>query len=87
LENGDLRDWITGRFQFRPNLVLEVGRVTDTVDEEIEEAFGGEQALGFEFFDGFIADGDIGAAEVEHHIVVAALADPFKTQSLHSITP
>ena len=79
LEDGNLRHRIARTFQFRTDLILEIRGVTDAVDEEVEEAFGGKQALSLEFFNGLVADGDIGAAEVEYHIVVTAFADPFKT--------
>ena len=67
------------RFQFRADLIFEVGGVADAVDEEVEEAFGGKQALSLQFFNGLIADRHIGTADVEYHIVMTAFSDPFKT--------
>lgn len=35
LQHGDLRRWISRHLQFVANLILQVGRIADTVDEEI----------------------------------------------------
>ena len=86
LEDRDLRHRIARTFQFFADLILEVGGIADAIDQKIEEPFGGKQALRFELFDGFIADGHIGAAEMEHDIVVAALTDAFEAKSLHDVT-
>ena len=66
LQDGDLCHGIAGGFQLGADLVFEIGRVADAVDEEIKKALGGQQALGPEFFDRVVADRNIGAADVEH---------------------
>lgn len=78
LQDGDLCHGIAGGFQLGADLVLEVRGIADAVDEEIEEALGGQQALGPEFFDGVVADRNVGASDVEHHVVVTTLADAFE---------
>ena len=45
LEDGNLRGGIAGGLEFRANLILQVGRIADLVDEDIKESFGGKQAL------------------------------------------
>ena len=45
LEDGNLRDRIARRFQFGANLILEVGRIPDSIDEQIEESLGRQQTL------------------------------------------
>lgn len=78
LEDGDLRDRIAGALQFFADLVLQVGRVADAVDEEIKKSFCRKETLCFELFNGFIAYRDIRAAQVKHYIVVPALPDAFE---------
>ena len=86
LEDGDLRGGIAGGVEFRANLVLEVGRIADAVDQEIEKALGRKQALRFELLNGFVAHRDVGAAKMEHDIVVAALTDTLEPKPLHDGT-
>ena len=47
-------------------------------DGNFEEAFGGQQALGPEFFDRVVAHGNVGASDVEDHVVVTTFADAFE---------
>src|SRR5262245_35020247 len=79
LENRNLGDRIAGGFQFGPDLVFEIGGITDAVNKQVQEPFGRKQAVGFEFFNGLVADRHVSASQMEHYIVEPALADPFKT--------
>lgn len=83
LENGDLCHRITGALQFSADLILQIGRIADAIDQKIEEPFSRKQALRFELFDGFIAHRHVRAAKVKHDIVVAALTDALKTEPFH----
>ena len=78
LEHGDLGGGIAGGFQFVAHLIFEVGGIPDTVEEEIQESLGRQQALFLELLDGVVAHRHVCAADVEDHIVVTASGDPLK---------
>ena len=87
LEHRNLRDRIARGLEFRADLVLEIGGVTDLVQEQVKEAFGGQQTLGLQVVDGFIADRDVGAADVENDVVVSVASEPFESESLNLVLP
>jgi hypothetical protein len=53
------------------DLSFEVGGAPDAIDQEVQKPFGWESALDLEFFQCLLADGQIGAPYVKHHIVVS----------------
>ena len=85
LQHGDLGGRVARRLQFVADLVLEVGGIADAVDEEVEEALGRQQTLFLEFVDGLITDGDVRAADMEDHVVVASCRYPLESQPLHRL--
>src|SRR6476659_28813 len=87
LKDRNLRHRIPRTLQLFADLILQVGRVADTIDQKIQEPLGWKQTLCFEIFNGFVADGHIGPAEMEHHIVVASLTDAFEPEPLHANPP
>ena len=83
LQNGNLCRGIARRLQFVADLILEVRGIADTVDEEVEEAFCRQEALLLELVDGLVTHGDVCAADMEDHVVVAPCRNPLKSQALH----
>ena len=83
LEDRNLRHRVARALEFFADLVFQVGGVADAIDQKIEEPLGREQTLRFELFDGFVAHGHVGAPEMEHDIIVAALTDAFEAKPLH----
>ena len=79
LEDGDLRHRVAGCLEFFADHVLEVGRIADTVDQEVQEPFGRQQALAFEFLDRFVAHRHIAAADVKHQVIVLSFADALES--------
>jgi hypothetical protein len=64
---------------FSSSRILEVGRIADTVDQEVQEPFGRQQALAFEFLDRLVAHRHIAAADVKHHVIVLSFADALES--------
>ena len=78
LEDSDLRHRIPGDLEFRTDLGFEVTGVPDFVDEEFEEALGGQQGLGFQFIESLIAHRHIATADVEDDVVMAVSPESFE---------
>ena len=79
LEDGDLRRGIAGGFEFRTDLVLQIGGIADLVEQNIKEAFGGQQTVFLKLFDRLITDRNIGAADVENKIVMTVFSNPLES--------
>ena len=79
LEDGDLRRGIAGGFEFRANLFFQIGGIADLVEQDIKEAFGGQEAVSLKFFDRLITDRYVGAADVENKIVMSVFSNPLES--------
>lgn len=78
LENGHLGHGIAGGLELRADLIFEVAGITDFIEEEVEETFGGQQGLRFQLIESLVAHGHIAAADVKNNVVVAVSPEPFK---------
>lgn len=78
LQDGHLGHGVAGGLELCADLFFEVGGVADFVDEEVEETFGGQQALRLQFVEGLVAHRYIAAADVENDVVVAIPPEPFE---------
>src|SRR5207249_6222995 len=87
LQDGYLGDGVAGVFQLGSDLLFEVGRIADFLDEEFQEALRRQEAVGLQFSQGLIADGHVGAADVADDVIMTPVPDPFEPQPFHVCLP
>jgi hypothetical protein len=84
LEDGHLRNGVAGFFELVADLFLEVGRVSELLDQHFQEAVGGEKSLGLEFLDGLITYRNVAGPDVQDDVVITSRAQPLEAEPLHN---
>ena len=87
LDDRNLRDGVAGGFQFVLDLIPQVGRVPDFVEQDVEKAFRGEEALSPQFLDRVVTHRHVGTPDVEDHVIVLIPANAFEPQPFHVVPP
>lgn len=78
LQDDHLGDGVAGVFQLGSDLLFEVGRIADFLDQELQEALSWQETVGLQFSQGLIADGHVSAADVADDVIMPPVPEPFE---------